>query len=74
MNRRQSNLDKRNQKIVALLDTQSSELLAAPTAVAEAVAELRRRLGLTQPAVSQQLKGRRSKGATKTKNDLEAPW
>ncbi len=72
MNRRQSNQDKRNQQLVAVLDAHPDELLTVP-AVADAAAELRRRMGLTQPAVRQQLKGRRAKGATKTKNDLEAP-
>ena len=72
MNRRQSNQDKRNQKIVAVLDAHPTELLTIP-AVDEAARELRARMGLTQPAVSQQLKGRRAKGAAKAKNDLEGP-
>ena len=72
MNRRQKNQDKRNQKIVAVLDAHPDELLTVP-AVADAAAELRRRLGLVQPAVSRQLAGRQGKGATQAKNDLEAP-
>lgn len=72
MNRRQSNQDKRNQKLVAVLDAHPDELRTVP-AVADAAAELRRRLGLTQPAVHQQQASRRAKGATKTKNDLEVP-
>lgn len=72
MNRRQKNQDKRNQKIVAVLDAYPDELLTVP-AVAVAATELRRRLGLVQPAVSRQLAGRQGKGATQIKNDLEAP-
>ena len=72
MNRRQKNQDKRNQKVVAVLDAHPAELLTVP-AVAEAAADLRRRLGLVQPAVRKQQAGRQAKGATQTKNDLEAP-
>lgn len=72
MNRRQTNQDKRNQKIVAVLDAHTAELATVP-AVAEAAAELRQRIGLVQPAVRQQLQSRQGKGATKTKNNLEAP-
>ena len=72
MNRRQKNQDKRNEKINAVLDAHPDELLTVP-AVAEAATELRRRMGLVQPAVSKQLAGRQGKGATQTKNDLEAP-
>ena len=72
MNRRQKNQDKRNQKIVAVLDAHPDELLTVP-AVADAATELRRRLGLVPAAVKKQRTGRQAKGAIRVKNDLEAP-
>jgi CRP-like cAMP-binding protein len=72
MNRRQQNQDKRNQKIVAVLDAHAPELATVP-AVAEAAADLRQRLSQVQPALSQQLASREGKGATQAKNNLEAP-
>ena len=72
MNRRQKTQDKRNQKIVAVLDAYPDELLTVP-AMADAAADLRRRLGLVPGAVSKQRTSRQAKGATRTKNDLEAP-
>lgn len=72
MNLRQKNQDKRNQKVVTVLDAYSKELATMP-AVAEAAADFRQRMGLVQPALSKQLQGRQGKGATQTKNDLEAP-
>ena len=72
MNRRQKNQDKRNQKIVAVLDAHPEELLTVP-AVADAATELRRRLGLVPDAVKKQRTGRQAKGAIRVKNDLEPP-
>jgi hypothetical protein len=72
MNRRQEKQDKRNQKLVAVLDEHATDVAIIP-AMADANLELRRQLGLVQPAVSQQLQGRQGKGATQTKNALEAP-
>ena len=72
MNRRQRNQDKRNNKLGAVLDAHASEVASIP-AMADAAAELRRQLGLVQPAAGQQLKRRQGKGATQAKNDLEAP-
>ena len=72
MNRRQKTQDKRNQKIVAVLDAHPDELLTVP-AMADAAADLRRRLGLVPGAVKKQRAGRQAKGAVRAKNDLEAP-
>lgn len=72
MNRRQKNQDKRNQKILGVLDNYTQEVATIP-AMADADTEFRRQLGLVQPAASQQLKGRQGTGATQTKNTLEAP-
>lgn len=72
MNRRQQNQDKRNQKIVAVLAAHPAELATVP-AVAEAAADFRQRLALVPAALNQQLQSRQGKGATQTKNNLEAP-
>lgn len=72
MNRRQKNQDKRNRKILGVLNDHTQEVTTIP-AMADADTEFRRQLGLVQPAASQQLKGRQGPGATQTKNELEAP-
>ncbi len=72
MNRRQRNQDKRNNKLVAVLDGHATEVAGLP-AMADAAAELRRQLGFVPAATGQQLKRRRGTGATQAKNDLEAP-
>ena len=72
MNTRQARQDKRNQKIVAVLDAHATEVATIP-AVADAAAELRQQLKLVQPALDQQMAACQGKGATATKNALEAP-